>query len=761
MKMKVKNLSVIFIIIASISFISASVPQSISVHGKLTDSSGNALSGNYNISFSLYNISSGGTPLYQFNQTVDINPDGSYDTILENVNLTFDQPYFLGINVNNNGEMTPRLNLTSSPYSLYAQNVSLSGVNVDTNLNLSNYDIYSKGYNITDVAAAVENGTYALNSTLYSNFVQYSGASQNVSIGNYNLTANYGSFSYLGLLTNPVLTIFVNNIYAENITSTGTDNFNITNTYFNITNSTNSLFYVNATTGDVGIGTTSPNQLLSVVGNAGPTTGNNIEIQNLNSSGYASYTFGADNPNYAQIIFGGSNFAGLGGPNSLDIYQNSTAPIAFFTNGGTARMFINGSTGDVGIGTTTPAVALDVHGPSGADAFHISNNAGGAYLYAESTAGTSASLGAWGPSTGDTLLLNPAGGNISLLPTGGGNVGIGTTTPSNLLSIAGSTVNNGLNISNSGGNYLSLFDDGNAHIEGTPNSMLWIDGDSNAVTSIGGGGGNTYLNQNGGNVGIGTTSPSSILQTLQTSGTGYVTFQNTGGTMAEYLLSSSNSYIGYNSSNGFIIGNTTGIGGAIVPQIYINGSTGDVGIGTTTPADPLDINGYSSGGGQLRLIQGNYGVILRNDGGSTYFLLTNSGDQYGTWNSLRPLSFSDSSGLTSVGNGLSVTGGLTADTASVSGNLQVSGTLTGLYTTKTCTFSSGTTNTCSCPAGYNAIGGGANPDSGGVSSTETISQSYPSGSGWVTSCMYPNTGNYNAWTATYCSNVYVVCMKVA
>lgn len=54
----------------------------------------------------------------------------------------------------------------------------------------------------------------------------------------------------------------------------------------------------------------------------------------------------------------------------------------------------------------------------------------------------------------------------------------------------------------------------------------------------------------------------------------------------------------------------------------------------------------------FRAVSGNYGFFIRNDGSNTYFLLTNSGDQYGNWNSLRPLSINNSTGLVTFGNGL-------------------------------------------------------------------------------------------------------------
>ena len=49
---------------------------------------------------------------------------------------------------------------------------------------------------------------------------------------------------------------------------------------------------------------------------------------------------------------------------------------------------------------------------------------------------------------------------------------------------------------------------------------------------------------------------------------------------------------------------------------------------------------------QFRAVCGNYGALLRNDGSDTYILLTNSGNQYGQWNDLRPLRINNSSGYT-------------------------------------------------------------------------------------------------------------------
>lgn len=60
----------------------------------------------------------------------------------------------------------------------------------------------------------------------------------------------------------------------------------------------------------------------------------------------------------------------------------------------------------------------------------------------------------------------------------------------------------------------------------------------------------------------------------------------------------------------------------------------------------------------FRAVAGSYGAFWRNDGANFYLLFTASGDQYGTYNSLRPLAVSVTTGAVTIGNGLTVTGGL-------------------------------------------------------------------------------------------------------
>ncbi|EON5059107.1 tail fiber protein [Escherichia coli] len=73
-----------------------------------------------------------------------------------------------------------------------------------------------------------------------------------------------------------------------------------------------------------------------------------------------------------------------------------------------------------------------------------------------------------------------------------------------------------------------------------------------------------------------------------------------------------------------------------------------------------EITSLSANG--LRIAYGNYGFFIRNDGSSTYFMLTKSGDRLGSYNNLRPLIINDATGAVSMGHGLNVTGDIVSST---------------------------------------------------------------------------------------------------
>jgi hypothetical protein len=78
--------------------------------------------------------------------------------------------------------------------------------------------------------------------------------------------------------------------------------------------------------------------------------------------------------------------------------------------------------------------------------------------------------------------------------------------------------------------------------------------------------------------------------------------------------------------------------------------------------------------GQIRMAPNNagtsYGSFFRNDGSSTYFMLTNNNDPYGTWNGLRPFIVDNASGNISFGHNVIITGNATCNSTLI-GNVEL------------------------------------------------------------------------------------------
>jgi hypothetical protein len=125
-------LSIALMLILAASLSLAQVPRTISYQGVLTDANGTVVpDGNYNLTFKIYDTSSGGTPLWTEVQSVAVSK-GIFSVILGSVaplNLSFNKPYYLGVTVGTGAELSPRIPLTSSGYSFRAVNAdSINGI---------------------------------------------------------------------------------------------------------------------------------------------------------------------------------------------------------------------------------------------------------------------------------------------------------------------------------------------------------------------------------------------------------------------------------------------------------------------------------------------------------------------------------------------------------------------------------------------------------------------------------------------------------
>ena len=126
-----KNFNKIFFILAVFSFIgfaSASIPQLIAFQGKLTDKNGALINGNTLITFNIYTTQTGGSSIYTESDNINVSNGLVSWLIGSNTPLTlpFDQQYYLGVTVDGDIEMTPRLALSDAPYAFNSINANNS-----------------------------------------------------------------------------------------------------------------------------------------------------------------------------------------------------------------------------------------------------------------------------------------------------------------------------------------------------------------------------------------------------------------------------------------------------------------------------------------------------------------------------------------------------------------------------------------------------------------------------------------------------------
>ena len=377
--------------------------------------------------------------------------------------------------------------------------------------------------------------------------------------------------------------------------------------------------------GNVGIGTTSPSYKLHVDGNVGIT-------EYLQHSG--------DNNTYLRFS-GDMVRLAAGGVEMIRLHEDATQDTLVINEGGadvdfrvesdtdTHALFVQGSDGNVGIGTGTPDAPLTVHsstdpeirfGYSSTQDHRIQWDSSKVFIHADPENANASSA----------IALYVDGGAKLYIPDSG-NVGIGTTSPSSKLHISGATDESIIRLQNTATS-LSLGD--------TIGALQFYNSDTtddspNIAASIyataGPSGGSGYLSfrtteagtegaaatatmtlTNGGNVGIGTTTPVTGLD-VRTS-----TYSNTtarfGETRPIYIIndepiigfnqyydsgwkagsSGYSGYIGMKPSNGdmyFRLSTQSNAANAAVTDttpLYIL-NNGNVGIGTTAPDAPLHI----------------------------------------------------------------------------------------------------------------------------------------------------------------------------
>jgi len=359
----------------------------------------------------------------------------------------------------------------------------------------------------------------------------------------------------------------------------------------------------------VGIGTTSPGAKFTVRkdGTQASSVSTTYQIQTVSNSN-GGIAIQAGDSSHGYLVFGDNGNYDAG----RIAYGNSSGAMGFWT-ADTERMRIN-STG-LGIGTTSPSYLLDVHGVG-----RIYSPSGDADLRMES---------GYSSNTTSFLLRNGAGNNRVDFMVGGANamtinssqkVGIGTTSPDNVLHVKHATTNvvakfeSGDTLS-----YINLID----NAADTYGVLLGVTGNDFHITT-GNASGTTISERlrvkSDGKVGIGTSSPSYL---LHLSGTApELAFTDTDGSATWRTRAVTNNFHITETGAGdpFVIES-----GAGANALRID-SSGNVGIGTSSPSFGLQIDGSNFGGDSFKITRGTSAFTILNANNSYGVLGMESND---------------------------------------------------------------------------------------------------------------------------------------
>jgi hypothetical protein len=127
--MKLPRLCLLALALASFLAVpaAAEVPSMLSYQGVLTDASGSAVpDGIYSITFSIYDDPLGDPVPWSETRNVQVYK-GIFSVVLGEINpitIPFDRPFWIALSVAGQPELLPRMQLTSSPYSLNAREVN-------------------------------------------------------------------------------------------------------------------------------------------------------------------------------------------------------------------------------------------------------------------------------------------------------------------------------------------------------------------------------------------------------------------------------------------------------------------------------------------------------------------------------------------------------------------------------------------------------------------------------------------------------------